>query len=110
FRVGDVRLELLEPTEPDSAVAQFIDKRGEGVHHVAFTVSDLGERIAELRAEGLRLLDESPRAGAHDTRVAFLDPRGAHGVLTELTEPIETHRAPVVDRIRLHTPSQKRRE
>ncbi len=110
FRVGDVRLELLEPTAPDSPIARYIERRGEGVHHVAFTVEDLSLRIVELQSEGLRMLDEKPRPGAHSSQVAFVDPRSAHGVLTELTEPIETHRAPVVDRIRLHAPLQKRRD
>lgn len=87
FRVGDVRLELLEPTDPTSTVAQFLEKRGEGLHHVAYTVDDLPARLAELEAGGVRLIDRVPRAGAHHTRIAFLHPKSTHGVLTELCEP-----------------------
>src|SRR6516165_2448089 len=65
FRIGDVRLELLEPTDPASTVAAFLEKRGEGLHHLAFTVAGIEERIAELKKEGTRMLDEVPRPGAH---------------------------------------------
>src|SRR5437868_12004271 len=75
FRIGDVRLELLEPTEPASTVAAFLEKRGEGLHHIAFTVAGIEERIAELKKEGLRMIDESPRPGAHHMRIAFLHPK-----------------------------------
>jgi methylmalonyl-CoA/ethylmalonyl-CoA epimerase len=87
FRVGDVRLELLEPTEPSSPVAGFMDKRGEGLHHVAFTVAGIEERIAELKQEGVRMIDETPRPGAHHMRIAFVHPKSTFGVLTELCEP-----------------------
>jgi methylmalonyl-CoA/ethylmalonyl-CoA epimerase len=87
FRVGDVRLELLEPTDPSSTVATFLDKRGEGLHHVAFTVAGLEARIAELKQSGVRMIDEAPRPGAHHMRIAFLHPRSSCGVLTELCEP-----------------------
>jgi methylmalonyl-CoA/ethylmalonyl-CoA epimerase len=87
FRVGDVRLELLEPTDPDSPVAKFIEKRGEGLHHVAFTVDDLPARIAELKQSGLRMIDETPRPGAHQMQIAFVHPKSTFGVLTELCEP-----------------------
>jgi methylmalonyl-CoA/ethylmalonyl-CoA epimerase len=87
FRIGDVRLELLEPTEPSSTVAAFIEKRGEGLHHVAYTVDDIEARIAELQEEGVRMIDSEPRGGAHDTRIAFLHPKASHGVLSELCEP-----------------------
>jgi methylmalonyl-CoA/ethylmalonyl-CoA epimerase len=87
FRVGDVRLELLEPTDPTSTVATFLEKRGEGLHHLAFTVEKLEERLAELKQAGLRLIDETPRAGAHHMRIAFLHPKSSQGVLTELCEP-----------------------
>ena len=84
---GGVRLELLEPLSPESPVAKFLEKRGEGVHHVAYTVEDLDERLRELRDEGVELIDETGRDGAHDTRVAFLHPRSTGRVLTELCEP-----------------------
>lgn len=87
FMVGDVRVELLEPTGPDSTVAGFIEKRGEGVHHIAYQVSDLEARLAELKEAGVRLIDESPRRGAHHSKIAFLHPKPTHGVLTELCEP-----------------------
>jgi methylmalonyl-CoA/ethylmalonyl-CoA epimerase len=87
FRVGEVRFELLEPTEPASTVAAFIEKRGEGLHHVALTVEGIEERIAELRARGLRMIDDVPRSGAHHMRIAFLHPKSTFGVLTELCEP-----------------------
>jgi len=87
FRVADVRLELLEPTDPTSTVAAFIEKRGEGLHHVAYTVADLQERLKELETEGVRLIDRQPRAGAHHTQIAFLHPKSSLGVLTELCEP-----------------------
>ncbi|MEM9083039.1 MAG: methylmalonyl-CoA epimerase [Planctomycetota bacterium] len=87
FLVGDVRLELLEPTAPDSPIAGFLEKRGEGLHHVAYTVADIEERLAALKDAGVRLIDETPRDGAHHTRIAFLHPKASHGVLTELCEP-----------------------
>lgn len=86
-----VRLELLEPTAPDSPIAAFIEKRGEGLHHLAFTVRDLPARLAQLKAAGVRLIDEQPRDGAHHTRIAFLHPKASMGVLTELCEPAPTH-------------------
>lgn len=87
FRVGDVRLELLEPTDPSSSVAAFLEKRGEGLHHVAYTVADIESRLAELQADGVRLIDTEPRPGAHDTKIAFLHPKSSGGVLTEMCEP-----------------------
>lgn len=85
----EVRVELLEPTADDSPVAKFIEKRGEGVHHVAFTVDDIEGRLAALEEHGLRLVDETPRGGAHHTRIAFLHPKSTHGVLTEICEPAQ---------------------
>jgi methylmalonyl-CoA/ethylmalonyl-CoA epimerase len=87
FRVGDVRLELLEPTDPSSTVQAFLDKRGEGLHHLAFTVEDIESRIAELKQSGLRMIDELPRPGSHHMQIAFLHPKSTFGVLTELCEP-----------------------
>ncbi len=87
FRVGDVKLELLEPTSPDSTVAKFIEKKGEGLHHVAFTVEGIQERLNELKTNGVRLIDETPRKGAHHMNIAFLHPKSTHGILTELCEP-----------------------
>lgn len=91
FLVGpqghEVRLELLEATAPDSPVAQFIEKRGEGLHHVAYTVSDIQNRIDALKNGGIRMIDEKPRPGAHHTQIAFLHPKSSCGVLTELCQP-----------------------
>ena len=86
FRINDVRLELLEPTDPSSPVAAFLDKRGEGLHHLAFTVDDIKARIAELKQSGLRMIDEAPRPGAHRMQIAFIHPKSTFGVLTELCE------------------------
>jgi methylmalonyl-CoA/ethylmalonyl-CoA epimerase len=88
FRVGDVRLELLEPTDPTSTVATFLEKRGEGLHHVAYTVEGIEARIAELKQSGLRMIDDVPRPGAHHTRIAFVHPKSTFGLLTELCEPV----------------------
>lgn len=87
FKVGDVRLELLEPTDPTSTVAGFIEKKGEGLHHVAYTVDNIQKRLDDLKAGGVKLIDEKPRAGAHHTQIAFLHPKASCGVLTELCEP-----------------------
>ena len=87
FKAADVRIELLEPTEPDSTVAKFLEKRGQGLHHLAFTVDDIQSRIAELKESGLRMIDETPRPGAHHMQIAFLHPKSSFGVLTELCEP-----------------------
>ncbi len=89
FRIGDVRLELLEPTDPASPVATFLDKRGEGLHHIAFMVEGIEARIAELKQAGLRMIDEAPRPGAHHMRVAFIHPKSTFGVLSELCELVE---------------------
>jgi methylmalonyl-CoA/ethylmalonyl-CoA epimerase len=87
FKVGDVRFELLEPTDPSSTVAAFLEKRGEGLHHVALTVEGIEARIAELKQAGVRMIDDKPRPGAHHMQIAFLHPKSTFGVLTELCEP-----------------------
>ena len=86
FRVGESRIELLQPTRPDSPVGEFLAKRGEGFHHVAFEVEDLRATLSGLKRNGVNLIDEEPRRGAGGTRVAFVHPEGAFGVLTELVE------------------------
>jgi len=83
---GDANLELLEPTGPDTAVARFIEKRGEGIHHLCFRVTNIEEQLARLKAAGFRLVDEAPVPGAHGCRVAFLHPAAGNGVLIELSE------------------------
>jgi len=87
FRVRDVRLELLEPTDASGPVAAFLDKHGEGLHHIAYTVEGIEARIAELKQSGLRMIDDSPRPGAHHMRIAFVHPKSSCSVLTELCEP-----------------------
>jgi methylmalonyl-CoA/ethylmalonyl-CoA epimerase len=90
FRVGDVRLELLEPSDPSSTITAFLDKKGEGLHHIAYTVDDIESRIRELKGAGVRMIDDSPRPGAHHTRIAFVHPKSSCSVLTELCEPMAT--------------------
>ncbi|HVO13049.1 MAG TPA: methylmalonyl-CoA epimerase [Vicinamibacteria bacterium] len=83
--VGETHLELLEPSDPSSVVARFLQKRS-GLHHVCVLVEDLDQALAEMRARGVPLLDETPRSGAGGCRVAFVHPKGAAGVLLELKE------------------------
>lgn len=83
---GDSNLELLEPTGPESPIARFIEKRGEGIHHLCFRVDDLEEQLARLKSQGFRLVNEAPVPGAHGCRVAFLHPAAGNGVLIELSE------------------------
>jgi methylmalonyl-CoA/ethylmalonyl-CoA epimerase len=86
FGHGMGRIELICPTGPDSPVAKFLDKRGEGLHHVCVEVSDLEATLSGLKARGTPLIDETPRVGAGGAKIAFVHPRGAHGVLTELRQ------------------------
>ena len=83
FTIGEVRVELLEPTAEDSPVRKFLDKRGPGFHHIAYRVTDLPATLAAMKASGLQLIDESPRAGAHGMSIAFVHPASTQGVLTE---------------------------
>lgn len=84
--VGDSNLELLEPTSPDSPIAKFIEKRGEGIHHICLRVENIEAHLARLKSEGYRLINEAPVPGAHGCRVAFLHPAAGNGVLIELSE------------------------
>jgi methylmalonyl-CoA/ethylmalonyl-CoA epimerase len=84
---GGPKVELLEATSGDSPVAKFVARRGAGLHHVAFAVDDIHAALAELKARGVRLIDESPRAGAEGALVAFIHPSAAKGVLVELKQP-----------------------
>src|SRR5262249_12546814 len=83
---GEPKLELLEATSPDSAIARYIEKRGPGIHHVALRVDDIVAALAHLKAKGVRLIDEKPRPGAEGAQVAFIHPSSAHGVLVELKQ------------------------
>ncbi len=84
--VGDTRIELLEPTDPESPVAKSIESRGEGLHHVAFLVDDIEAALAQLAATGVRLIDATPRQGAGGARIAFVHPKSSFGVLYELCQ------------------------
>jgi methylmalonyl-CoA/ethylmalonyl-CoA epimerase len=84
--VGDASLELLEATADDSPIAKFVAKRGPGLHHITLRVDDIAAAIAQLKARGVRLIDERPRPGAHGSLVAFIHPSSAHGVLVELKQ------------------------
>jgi methylmalonyl-CoA epimerase len=84
--VGESAIELLEATTEDSPIARYVGKRGPGLHHITLRVDDIEAALAQLRARGVRLIDETPRAGAHGSRVAFVHPSSAHGVLIELTQ------------------------
>jgi len=84
--VGDANLELLEPSGPDSTIAKYIEKRGEGIHHICLRVDDLEAQLARLKERGYRLINEAPVPGAHGCRVAFLHPAAGNGVLIELSE------------------------
>ncbi len=86
FKVGDTKIELLEPTSPESTIAKFIETRGEGIHHIAYAVKGIEGALAEVEAAGVRLIDKTPRAGAEGMTIAFLHPKSTGGVLTEFCE------------------------
>ncbi len=86
IQVGEVRVELVQPMSEDSPVARFIEKRGQGIHHIAYATSDILGALDAMKAKGVPLIDERPRSGAHDAKIAFVHPKGASGVLTELCE------------------------
>jgi methylmalonyl-CoA/ethylmalonyl-CoA epimerase len=86
FPVGDTEVELLESTAPDGPIAKYLEKRGEGVQHVAFRVDNIEEALAELKAKGVQLIDEKPRRGAGGAMIAFLHPKSTYGVLVELCQ------------------------
>ena len=88
FQVGESKIELLEATGPDSAIAKFIEKRGEGIHHIAFEVTDILAEIARLEGNGFILLNKEPKLGADNKLVAFLHPKSSGGVLVELCQSI----------------------
>ena len=84
--IGEAKIELLEPTSADSPVAKFLEKSGQGIHHIAYEVADIEAAIAALLADGARMIDAAPRVGAHGVRIAFVHPKSSHGVLTELCQ------------------------
>jgi len=87
LRVGDTKIELVEPTDAESTVAKFLQKRGEGIHHIALEVSDIESHLKELKEKGIALIDEKPRLGAIARKIAFLHPKSTKSVLIELVEP-----------------------
>ena len=89
FKIGEGGVELLEPTNPDSTIAKYIEKRGEGVHHLSFEVDDIDAEIARLKKEGFQMIDEKPRVGADGFKIAFLHPKSTNGVLVEISQKIE---------------------
>lgn len=86
FRQGETKIELLESSSPDGVIAKFIDKKGEGIHHIAFEVADIHAEMERLRSEGFVLLNEQPKEGADNKLVCFLHPKGTNGVLVELCQ------------------------
>lgn len=89
--VGDSHVELLQPLGPDTAVGKFLARRGPGLHHVAYRVADIEDVLRRLAADGVRLIDEQPRSGIRNSRVAFVHPAATGGVLTEIVQPAEDH-------------------
>ena len=89
--VGENHVELLRPLSPDTPVGRFLAARGPGLHHVAYQVEDIDSVLRALKAQGLRLIDETPRVGIRDSRVAFIHPKSSGGVLTEIVQPREEH-------------------
>ena len=88
FRTGQSKIELLQATHPDSAIAKYVEKYGEGVHHIAFAVTDIHAEMERLRKEGFRILNETPKKGADNKLVCFIHPKSANGVLIELCQEI----------------------
>ena len=89
FRNGPNKIELLEATHPESPIAKFIEKKGEGIHHIAFEVADIHAEITRLKGEGFVVINETPKKGADNKLVAFLHPKGTNGVLIELCQEID---------------------
>jgi methylmalonyl-CoA/ethylmalonyl-CoA epimerase len=86
FPIGDTRIELLEPTADDSPIAKFLARKGPGLHHIAYRVDDLAAALAQLKAAGVRMIDEAPRDGAHGMKIAFAHPQSTDGVLVEFCQ------------------------
>jgi len=91
FMVGQTKIELLESTDPEGPIGKFIEKRGEGIHHLAFAVKELENALQELESKEIRLIDKAPRKGAEGLDIAFLHPKSTYGVLTELCENKQKH-------------------
>lgn len=90
--VGDSSIELLQDTSGNSPIGKYLEINGEGIHHIAFEVDDIHQALEELKARGVKLIDETPRQGAHGMSIAFMHPKGTHGILMELCQPTgESH-------------------
>ncbi|WP_395803626.1 methylmalonyl-CoA epimerase [Daejeonella sp.] len=89
FKIGESKIELLEASSPDSPINKFIDKRGEGIHHIAFAVDDIEKEMLRLKNEGFQLLNDSPKKGADNKLVCFVHPKSSNGVLIELCQEIK---------------------
>ena len=89
FMVGQTKIELLESTDPEGPIGKFIEKKGEGIHHIAFAAKDLANTLTEVESKGIQLIDKQPRKGAEGLNIAFLHPKSTGGVLTELCEKAE---------------------
>jgi methylmalonyl-CoA/ethylmalonyl-CoA epimerase len=86
FRVGESTIEVIESTSPDGPVGRFVEKNGEGIHHLCFDVADTAQALADAKAKGARLIDETPRDGVHGMKIGFLHPKSTFGVLTEFAQ------------------------
>lgn len=86
FRVGETKIELLESTDPEGTISKFIEKKGEGIHHIAFAVDNIESALSDASSAGVKLIDQAPRKGAEGLSIAFLHPKSTFGVLTELCE------------------------
>jgi methylmalonyl-CoA/ethylmalonyl-CoA epimerase len=91
FRIGEVSIELLEATSPESPIAKFIANKGPGVHHISYRTDEIDADLAKAKAEGIALIDETPKTGAHGSRIAFLHPKSTGKVLTELCQRSDDH-------------------
>ncbi len=91
LEIGGAHVELLTPTKPDSGVAKFLERKGPGMHHVAYRTDDIDGVLGQMRDAGMRLIDEEPRTGIRNSRVAFVHPKSTGGVLTEIVQPAEGH-------------------
>ena len=88
FQIGQTKIELLESTDMEGPIGKFIEKRGEGIHHIAFAAKNFQSSLDELKSKGIKLIDENPRKGAEGLNIAFIHPKSAFGVLTELCEKL----------------------
>lgn len=84
--VGEGEIELVEPTDPEHPISEFIEKKGEGIHHISLQVEEIEKTLEKLKERGIKLLDEKPRIGAHGVKIAFIDPESAKGIMIELCE------------------------